>query len=355
MTNALRNFLSFLRFLAPRMWYVEGNEIATGDRLGFVWCGPEKQQEYLVKRIFGRGPVTRIHIGRRPIMSLRRIQESFDCTLTILGGPQNVLGWLGQGDGISIPWWIDAELDIEDVLENGGRSKSLREDLRRMRKNALACKIAKTADEWQYFYERIYLPTIMKSHGAAALPSSLENRYAEIEAGRGEIMFITMGDDIVGGLLLDYRREVPALRDIGVIDGKKNILKTGVITAANYLSLLHLREKGFKKVCLGLSRSFLDDGVLVYKQKWKPTLIDASPESFVFRVSRLTSASRSFFRASSFIAKQNGQLQFAFFGTNDDDVRMHRADLQRLSSIYGIDESAYIDLSGERPEMGRAS
>ena len=155
--------------------------------------------------------------------------------------------------------------------------------------------------------------------------------------------------------MLQYRDETPALRDLGIIDGNREVLKTGVISAAYYFAMQHLKDKGFSKVCLGLSRSFLNDGVLTYKQKWKPTLSEASQESFMFRISRLCKASRAFLRSSSFIAEQDGHLHFAFFAANDEDARANRSQLARLSSVYGIDAHKSIDVSGKRPKMREAS
>jgi len=355
MKNMTRNLQSVLGFLVPRMWRIEGTERTTVDRLAIIWCGPEKQQEYMANRIFGVGNFNKKCIGRRPVMLLDQLQESFNCSLAVVAGPQQILSWMRRNEDIFVPWWVDAELDLDNALEPIGRSRSLKEDLRRARKNALAFEFAKTADDYEHFYEKIYMPTITASHGAATLPSSFEKRCAEIESGRAEIMFITMNKKRIGGLLLDYRKEVPALRDIGIIGGDKKVLKTGVITAANYFAMQYLKEKGVNRICLGLSRCFLNDGVLTFKQKWKPTLIESSPESFMFRVSRLCDASRSFLRSSSFIAEQEGEFHFAFFAANDDDVRANRSKLTRLSTIYGIDAHSNIDVSGQRPKTRRAS
>jgi len=355
MRETITHCIHALRFLLPRMWHIEGHEITTGEKLGFIWCGPEKQQAYMTKRMFGTGTVTKSYIGRRLIWDLPRLQETFDCSLAILAGPQHVLNWFSRSEDICIPWWIDAELNIDTIEEPGARPKSLRDDLRRVRKNELTYRITSSFDDYKFFYEKIYLPTITGSHGSAALPSSFEKRYAEIAAGRVEIMFITMNNEPIGGLLLDYRNEVPGLRDIGIINGNRDALKTGVITAANYFAMQHLQAKGFTKVCLGLSRSFLDDGVLIYKQKWKPTLIDTSPEAFLFRISHLSSASRGFLRSSSYIENLKGDFRFAFFAANDDDIQETRTQLERLSSIYGISSASIIDLSGELPQMRRAS
>ena len=75
----------------------------------------------------------------------------------------------------------------------------------------------------------------------------------------------------------------------------------------------------------------------------------------MFRVSRLSNASRSFLRSSSYIAEKDGGIHFAFFAANDEDARANESQLTRLSSIYGIDAYSSLDVSGQRPHVQRAS
>ena len=355
MKNIVRILGRAVRFLLPQMWYIEGPEETTGESLALIWCGSRKQQAYMINRIFGTSAIEQRRIGRRPIMLLDHLQESHNCSLAIVAGPQQILSFLSREEDFCVPWWIDAELDLDEAQESMGRPKSLKEDLRRVRNNQLGYTVSKDAANYRYYYDRFYVPTITGSHGAAALLSSFDERWQEIDSGGAEVMFVTMDEKPIGGLILNYRNEIPALRDIGILDGNKEILKTGVISAAHYFAMTHLKEQGFERVCLGLSRCFLNDGVLTYKQKWKPTLMESSQESFMFRVSRLNNASRSFLRSSSYVAEQDGGIHFAFFAANDEDARANESQLTRLSSIYGIDAYSSIDVSGQRPQLQRAS
>lgn len=309
----------------------------------------------MISRLFGAARVQRRLIGRRPLFMLQQLKETLGCSIGIIAGPQRILNWMCRDDDICVPWWIDAELDIEKALDCADRPKSLKDDLRRIRKNNLGFKLSMSLEDFKFFYERIYMPTITTSHGASALSSCYQERCAEIRAGKAKLMFVTKDGKPIGGVLLDYQNEIPALRDIGILDSNKELLKTGVITAAYFFAMQTLKKNGYNKVCLGLSRSFLNDGVLTFKQKWRPTLIETSQESFLIRVSRLSMASRSFLRSSSYIAGDEGDFHFAFFAANDDDVQSNRCQLGRLSAIYGIDSSSNIDLSGQRPIMRRAS
>lgn len=339
----------------PRMWYISGVERTTGMPLSLIWCGPRKQQEYMISRIFGENEPGRKCVGRRPVMMLKWLQKSYNCSLGIVAGPQSILACFCRDDDICVPWWVNAELDIDKALDCAGRPRSLKDDLRRIRKFELGYEVVTDLPSYKRFYENFYIPTVTASHGAATLTSSYEKRCAEVTSGKAEILFITMDREAIGAVLISYANDIPTLRDVGILEGSRELLKTGVITATYYFAMQHLRQHNFRRVCMGLSRSFLNDGVLTFKQKWQPTLIESSQESFLIRVSRLCTASRAFLRSSSYITEQEGDFHFAFFAANDDDIQSNRFQLGRLSAIYGIDSCSNIDLSGQRPIMRRAS
>lgn len=306
----------------------------------------------MTKRIFGEGEARKRYIGRRPIALLERLQKSYNCSLAILAGPQGILKRMCRVDAVCVPWWVVTETDIREAQNSVGMPRSLKEALKRVRRNRLDYKITDDVEDFRYFYERFYFPTVTASHGSSALPTAFESRRAEIESGQAELMFVTMNEKPVGGVVLSYHDRVPALRDSGILDGDKELLRTGVSTAGYMFAMDYLKEKGLEKVSLGSSRSFLDDGVLTYKEKFRPKLVETSEECFMIHVSRLCNASRGFLRSSSFITERGGDFQFVFFAENDDDVGEYRSEMLRLSSIYDVDVYSMVDISGRRPVFG---
>lgn len=357
--NSMRNLIgTLLRRVTvyfPRMWVVTGSERCTGVKMSVIWCGAVEQQAYMLNRIFGAGSMDRRYLGRRPLLMLKRLQRRNACPLGVIAGPSNLLTRVRQDDDIEVPWWIGSEIDIDEAFDPKSWPKSLKSDLRRLHRNNLRFRCTTDAESYKDFYDNFYLPSVIDSHGESTITASFESRLQRFRDGEAELVWVIRGADPVCGMVVCYDEGIPVLRDIGVRDGDKSIRSTGAITAAYYFSLQHIRERGFDRARLGLSRPFLNDGVLTFKQKWRPRLIEPSRESFLIRASRLCDASRSFLRTCSFIGEEEGRLNFTLIAANDDDFKAGRPLLDRLSSIYGIDSRSYVDVSGRRPRIRKAS
>ena len=136
-------FGKLLRILSPlasRMWLIEGNERLTGKRLAVIWCGPVSQQAYMLNRIFGTAAPDCLYVGRRPLFMLQHLLHKYGCSLGIVAGSGRLLTRMRQDDDIEVSWWIDSELEIAAALDPEDRPRSLKEDLRRVRKNRLLAR-----------------------------------------------------------------------------------------------------------------------------------------------------------------------------------------------------------------------
>jgi hypothetical protein len=323
--------------------------------MSVIWCGAVDQQAYMLNRIFGDASIERHYLGRRPLPMLKQLQLKNDCPLGVIAGPSNLLTSVRQDDDIEVPWWIGSEIDIEEAFDPKSWPKSLKSDLRRLEKNKLRFRCTTDAESYKDFYDNYYLPSVFDSHGESTISANFESRLHRFRDGEAELVWVIQGSDTVCGMVVCYDDGVPVLRDIGLRGGDKSIRSTGAITAAYYFSMQHIRERGFDRARLGLSRPFLNDGVLTFKQKWRPRLIEPSRESFLIRATRLCDASRSFLRTCSFIGEEEGRLSFTLIAANDDDFKAGGPMLDRLSSIYGIDSRSYVDVSGWRPRIRKAS
>lgn len=355
MQQLFGTLIRIISLLVPKIWLVEGNERLTGKPVSVLWCGPIVQQAYMLSRIFSAESPNCKYLGRRPLFLLKYLLKKHDCSLGVVAGPGHLLARLRRRDDIEVSWWIGSEVEIAAALDPDDRPKSLKDDLRRVRNNNLTFRCVTDAESYRRFYDNYYLPTIVGSHGAAALPTDFDARWNRILNGEAELIWVMRGDEPISGMVVCYEKPVPILRDIGIKNGDKALRKTGAITAAYYFALQRLQARGFERARLGLSRPFLNDGVLTFKEKFRPELTGTSQETFLIRINRLCDASRSFLRSSSFICKEEGELRVTLIAANDDDVRAGRPMLDRLSSIYGINARSYIDVSGGRPRIRKAS
>jgi hypothetical protein len=351
MRNAFRKPLRILTLLFPRMWCIEGVERGTGRQLSIIWCGPELQQAYILSRVFGEDAFDRRYVGRHSVFRLKHLQGKFGCPLGFIAGPKWLLSLMRRENDIEIPLWLEAEIDLHQALDPAGRPSSLKEDLRRTRKNKLESRRASDFESYRHFYHQYYLPTVVGAHGASTLCADFGDRWYKISSGNADLFWVMMNDEPICGMVVSYDGEVPYMRDVGIRNGDRSLLKTGAATAAYYFVLQELEKRGYDRASLGVCRPFLDDGVLNFKEKWHPKLSYSTEESFLIRVATLCAASRSFLCECSHIGEDAGELHFALIAANDDDFRSGEPKLDRLSSIYGIEKKLYIDVSGQKPQL----
>jgi len=337
-----------LRFCSAQVWRVEGREKESGALLSMLYSGPDTQYEYIRDRIFGDANVDKKFLRRLPVPMINKVLRSANCSLAVIAAPRWGLSIMEVPGDVCVPWWIDSEIDCQVVL-GSGKTKGLQNDLRKIRKNNFHFTIANTAQDVEFFYKRIYRPTIDSSHGAAALPSSFQKKLKQFMSGKAELLFVMKDTERVGGVLIDFRDKLPVLRDIGVLDGAREFKNLGVMTAADYFGVEHLQSKGYLKVSMGLSRCFVDDGVFNYKQKWRPRFFGPSSGAFLFRVLKLDQASRAFFMFFDCIAESKGELRrtrFMHDGACDGGSNRHS---KGPTEIRGISATQWYGLSGDIP------
>jgi hypothetical protein len=85
-----------------------------------------------------------------------------------------------------------------------------------------------------------------------------------------------------------------------------------------YFASLYLKDKGYTKMVVGNSRTFLKDGVLRLKKKWSQRIIGSAPTGFAFKVLCNTAATRAFLENNPFIFEEDGLLNGAVFVDGDD-------------------------------------
>jgi len=277
---------------------------------------------------------------------LDRLLSKYDCSFATVVLRESLAGILVRESDFCLPLWIDCEISLcgERLY---AKSVSMRDELRKIRKYELTWQLADTIDALEFFYERAYLPTVSSSHGSAVLPASTSKRLQLCQSGELELINVLRDGRFIAGITIDYREKTPTLRDIGVLDGAAEIKKLGAITAANVFAMDYLAEKGFRKVRFGLSRSFLDDGVLNYKRKFTPVVSSGSRDCVLLRINRLDAATRSMLRASACVSWQRGRLHRTYFRDTSDrsgeQPRPHRSEWQ-----FGIDLESVFDVSGSR-------
>ena len=145
-------------------------------------------------------------------------------------------------------------------------SRSLKDDLRKIRSRGFTLEHAGAAADWEEFTTRMLAPQAAARFGDAAwLPSPyLLRRFRE----RGDLHFIVHRGERVGGFCSLRCGETLWLPLSGVRDGDPALRRDGVSVATYALGFEWGRRQGCTRVDVGRTSPFLTDGVQQYKRKW---------------------------------------------------------------------------------------
>jgi hypothetical protein len=343
MSNHLRELL---RPFVTKFIVAKGPAKGTESTVSLFWSGTAEHLAYFQTRVFSDGNAAIRRIGRRPISMLRNMLAKSDPSLGAVVLNRRLADRISRPEDLVIPLWVDCRVDLDEERKYA-ESKSLRVDLRNIRKNELVWRISSAQKDLDYFYEQIYLPTITASHGRAALLANRVERLKLFERGEMELLLVERDSKVIAGVTIDYRQQEPVLRDSGVLGGSLELKKTGAIAALNLFSMDHLASRGYRAVGFGMSRSFLDDGVLTFKRKFRPIIRPGSEQCLLVRTGRLNSATRTILRSSSCITWQGPELHRTYFR---DAASQSSSPIDRKSRSdwhFGIENESIIDISGE--------
>jgi hypothetical protein len=150
-------------------------------------------------------------------------------------------------------------------------SKSLKDDLRKVRSRGFTLEQAGGEADWAEFTARMLSPQATARFGAEAwLPSPyLLRRFRE----RGQLHFVLHGGTRVAGFCSLRSGESVWLPLSGVHAGDPALLRAGVSAAVYALAFEWARHQGCSRVDMGRTSPFLNDGVQQYKRKWGMTAV----------------------------------------------------------------------------------
>ena len=162
---------------------------------------------------------------------------------------------------ISVPW-VRQVLDLASPVDELLNKRSRRKEIEKVIK--FQPVFSTDPADLDFFYEKLYLPYMKKWQNDAII---LKKVFFQNDLKTtGELCFLKKDDQIVAGQFCNCVRNSYVLVTLGVTD--EAYVREGATAALYYYGIRRAQEKGVKYVDLGLSRPFIDDGVLNYKRKW---------------------------------------------------------------------------------------
>jgi hypothetical protein len=185
-------------------------------------------------------------------------------------------------------------------------SRSLFEDLRKVRQHGFTLTQTTAQQDWEQFYTEMVRPQAQARHGESAwLPS---RRLMAEFARAGVLHMISQGGVRVAGACTLGRGDTLWLPLSGIRHGDPALFRQGAGTAALALTLEWARTQGYRRIDAGRTGPFLNDGLQMFKRKWG-LLPTPDPLAHVAAVWIATSAARKIFSRQPVLVEQGTDLR----------------------------------------------
>jgi Acetyltransferase (GNAT) domain len=225
--------------------------------------GREKLIQPICTRLFGTLPEPRIE-SRRTLWNPYELAKG-NADLVIAEVHRWVAPRFQRAGWLAIPDAVRWQGDL-DSLPPLTPNRSLREDLRKAATQGYTIEHCTAQADWDEFYTTMVRPQALARHGDAAwLPSPhFMRRLALI----GTVHLVSQHGRRVAGLCTLGEGETVWSPLAGVRNGDPVLLRQGAAVAALALTLGWARSRGYRRIDLGRTTAFLNDGLQAYKRKW---------------------------------------------------------------------------------------
>jgi hypothetical protein len=310
--NHLFNVL--VEILRAEIWILDGLEESTNQPLKIIIAGSETQKNYIEKIAFN-SICKESYIGKKYFWHLYYLikKNKDNCSLAIVEGDVLHRYLYEYKNDFYIPIWLKSAVDIPLLVNN----RSSKEDLRRIRKNKLDYIITKEPSQLHDFYYNMYLPSVKSRHQERTIVMEFGKMMQKVEEGDCELLLVTKQGESIAGVLIMISGGMPRLWSNGIRDANPIYWKDRAIAATYYFSSQYLAKQGYKQMHMGLSRSFLADGILQLKKKWNNKVIAWDRKGFIIKPIRISNGVRGFFINNPFVHISKNQLRGAVFIAND--------------------------------------
>jgi GNAT acetyltransferase-like protein len=144
--------------------------------------------------------------------------------------------------------------------------RSLKDDLRKVRKNGFTLSQSTAAEDWEEFYSEMVQPQARSRHGETAWVPS--RRLMEQFAANGILHLISQSGVRVAGACSLRRGEHLWIPLMGIRHGDPTLLRQGAGNAALALTFEWARAAGYRWLDAGRTGPFINDGLQQSKRKW---------------------------------------------------------------------------------------
>ncbi len=257
------DFILKFEYFVLQVYICKVKDNSGGESLNFVYIGLDKRIcNYWAERLLGEDFV----IEEQGKISVRKLNEHlaiyknlYDLAIVEMNSLTRL--YARHFNGFMIPRWFEMQIDNEEGIRKV-QSKDIK---RRIRKYSLTFKKDFTRDDIKFFHERMFIPFISKRHGDNAVLCDYGYFRNKFRKKGSRLNFIMSRDKPIAASFTELIGKALRLTGVGIIDGREDILKMGVIGAIYYFEMLNAREEGIKTINIGGTSPILNDGLTRFK------------------------------------------------------------------------------------------
>jgi hypothetical protein len=266
----LKEVLFFASPFRLSVYFLQGKEKWSGNSLTTLFLGDEKGVLYLSNLLYSEEPVKE-RLGKIFIWRIKsRLNFDLPRTDLIFIKIDGLFSrFLSRQGFIIIPelilFMVDISKPLPEILKLS-KNKSLRENLRGMRRHNYSYEMTQDPAKFEYFYHQMYLPYVTKRYEELAFITGF--RDMERAFKKGQLLLIKGENGYISGNILKMDHDTVFSVSLGIKEGEIKYLKERALTACNYFTILWAKEKGYKWFDFGHSIPFFKDGLFNYKKRW---------------------------------------------------------------------------------------
>jgi hypothetical protein len=142
-----------------------------------------------------------------------------------------------------------------------------RSRIRRLETQGYAFELSRSVTDFDEFYRRMYVPYAsarFNGRGARVRKYTLVREHFT----QGVLIRVRRGVEWIGGGVTHLIGDLCKAEQLGVLDGRYDLVKDGVNVALWWFVLLWARGQGARRYDLGSSLPYLANGVFTFKRQW---------------------------------------------------------------------------------------
>jgi hypothetical protein len=257
-----------------------GKAVNSGEILRVTYLGDDRafryhSANYLQHLLFQPDSVEVSSQKSFPMINVHREAEKVqtESDLVIIDANGKLLWQPASGCCVRTPNWIRMEFIFEpdqswEDIEQ--RFRAHKNNVKRIHHNGFQYRISHSEEEFDFWYDRMYVPLIESRHGDYGAIDLKESMRKEFQKGFLLMIDDSEGTPIAGQLTYVYRKSMYSLSS-GILDGSQDLHSKGALAAIYYYSLKWCYENGMERFEMGGCRPFETNGLFQYKRRWGMT------------------------------------------------------------------------------------